>query len=73
MPNVIGGIMAFFALSASVLKGIDPLGSLLRGAIAFFVGKMLVKTWYSITYFHSGKSRQTEDLTNRTADNDLPG
>lgn len=71
MPNVIGGIMALIALSASVLKGIDPLGCLLRGAIAFFAGRMLVKIWQSITLFYSDKPLQTEDLSNHTKDKSL--
>lgn len=46
MPKVIGGLLALIALSASLLAGVDPWGTLLRGFIAYVVGLFLAQLWY---------------------------
>ncbi len=46
MPKLVGGLMALFALGAGILGNVDPLTTLLRGAIAFVIGVLATQIWY---------------------------
>jgi hypothetical protein len=46
MPKVIGGILAIVALGASMLAGVDPATTMLRGALAFTLGVIATQVWY---------------------------
>lgn len=46
MPKVVGGILALFALGASILSQVDPVTSLVRGGIAYGIGVILTQLWY---------------------------
>lgn len=46
MPKLIAGIAAFIALSGGILAQVDPVTTVMRAGVAFFVGYILTMIWY---------------------------
>lgn len=71
MGNLVGGLMAMVALSVCILQGHDPINSLIKGFIAFAVGKVLAQTWFGFISVKNAskkpsKSSKNEDSTDET-------
>jgi hypothetical protein len=60
LPNLIGGFAALVALASSTLIGIDPVQCLVRGLVAYLVGKTLGHLWCGFAdMFHNKIARAT--------------
>ena len=52
--TVVSGLAAVASLGASILGGVDAVTCLVRGAVAFFVGRILAQAWCAL--FPTGRS-----------------
>jgi hypothetical protein len=46
--TVVSGLAALASLGASLLSGVDAVTCLVRGAVAYFVGRVLAQAWCSL-------------------------
>lgn len=46
MPTLVGGLAAFAALAAGILRQVDPVATISRAALAFVLGWILTHLWY---------------------------
>lgn len=70
MPKVVGGLMAIFALAASMFAGVGPMDCLLRGVVAFITGSLLTQFWYIYFTIRVQKGEQVKQASSseRTED-----
>lgn len=45
MQTIVAGLMALTAMGASIISDVDPVTTVVRGAIAFVVGMLLAGVW----------------------------
>lgn len=45
MQRIVAGLMAITAMGASILADVDPVGTVVRGGVAFLVGMVLAGIW----------------------------
>ena len=48
LPKLVAGLMALAALGSATLSQVDPLQSLMRGGIAWFVGYVAGSLWNAL-------------------------
>ncbi len=46
MPKLIAGLAALIALAGGIIAQVDPVTTVTRAGIAFFVGYVLTMIWY---------------------------
>ena len=46
MPKLVGATLALIALAASILAQVGPIDCLLRGMVAYIVGRFATQLWY---------------------------
>ena len=46
MPKLVGGLAALVALAAGILAHVDPMATLWRATLAFFLGWAGTQVWY---------------------------
>jgi hypothetical protein len=47
MPFIVGGLTAIAALAAGIIGHVDPIASLTRALLAFFLGYVFAAVWYA--------------------------
>ena len=64
MQKVIGGLAALVALAAGILSNVDPVATIWRATLAFFLGWAATQVWY--VFFTVRKEDETAETATKT-------